>query len=182
MTDGKVAVLGGGCFWCLDAVFSRVEGVENVECGYAGGSLPNPDYEAVCTGETGHAEVCRITYDPGRVSFEDLLEIFFRIHDPTTRNRQGADVGSQYRSLILAVDEDQLRRAKKVREEIEAAGVYPAPLVTEIRPLRRFWPAEPHHQDYYARNPEAGYCRAVIAPKVEKLEKVFHDKLKPSRR
>jgi len=163
------AVLGGGCFWCLEAVFEEVKGVKDVVSGYAGGSVENPDYDSVCSGDTGHAEVVQITYDPEVVKFEDLLEIFWSIHDPTTLNRQGADVGTQYRSIILYVDEEQRKIAESSREEAQRR--FYDPIVTEISPLTKFWPAEEYHQDYFRKNPYQGYCRAVVAPKVEKFRK-----------
>ncbi len=163
------AVIGGGCFWCLEAVFEEVKGVKDVVSGYAGGTLDNPSYEAVCSGTTGHAEVVEITFDPNVVGFGDLLEIFWSIHDPTTLNRQGADVGTQYRSVIFYIDEEQ----KKVAEESkkEAQKRFYDPIVTEISPLAKFWPAEEYHQDYFRKNPYQGYCQAVVAPKVEKFKK-----------
>ncbi len=162
------AVLGGGCFWCLEAVFEEVKGVKDVVSGYAGGSVKNPTYEAVCSGSTGHAEVVQITFDPSVVEFKDLLEIFWTIHDPTTLNRQGADVGTQYRSVIFYSDEEQ----KKIAEESkkEAQKRFSDPIVTEISPLVKFWPAEGYHQDYFRKNPYQGYCQAVVAPKVEKFK------------
>lgn len=162
------ATLGGGCFWCLEAVYENVKGVKDVVSGYAGGHTEHPDYRSVCTGTTGHAEVVQITYDPDVVSYEDLLEIFWTIHDPTTLNRQGADVGTQYRSVIFYHDEAQ----KKIAEQSKAKAQkrFDAPIVTEIVPLTRFWPAEAYHQDYFRKNPHQGYCQAVVAPKVEKFK------------
>ncbi len=172
MKDKKEsAVFGGGCFWCLEAVFEDVRGVEDVVSGYAGGSVENPTYEQVCRGRTGHAEVVRITYDPEVVTYEDLLEIFWKIHDPTTLNRQGADVGTQYRSVIFYVNESQRELARKSMEK--AQKHFLDPIVTEISPLKKFWPAEEYHQDYFRRNPYQGYCQAVVAPKVEKFKKEF---------
>ncbi|WP_457592604.1 peptide-methionine (S)-S-oxide reductase MsrA [Hydrogenimonas sp.] len=165
------AVLGGGCFWCLEAVYEDVRGVKDVVSGYAGGSVENPTYEQVCSGATGHAEVVRITFDPAVVSFGDLLEIFWKIHDPTTLNRQGADVGTQYRSVIFYETQKQKEAALKSKEE--AQKYFSAPIVTEIAPLTKFWPAEEYHQDYFRRNPYQGYCQAVVAPKVEKFKKSF---------
>ncbi|GGG29248.1 peptide methionine sulfoxide reductase MsrA [Caldovatus sediminis] len=176
--EEEVATLGGGCFWCLDAVYRDLEGVRRVVSGYAGGHVPNPTYEQVCGKGTGHAEVVQITFDPKVVSYADLLRVFFAIHDPTTRDRQGADVGPQYRSIILYHSEAQRRTAEAVMREVGQAGVWGAPLVTELLPARAFWPAEPEHQDYFARNPWSGYCRAVIAPKVAKFRKTFADRLK----
>ncbi len=165
------AVFGGGCFWCLEAVFEDVRGVEDVVSGYAGGSVENPTYEQVCSGSTGHAEVVRITYDPNVVSYKDLLDIFWKIHDPTTLNRQGADVGTQYRSVIFYENESQKETAQKSKEE--AQKHFSDPIVTQIEPLDKFWPAEEYHQDYFRRNPYQGYCQAVVAPKVDKFKREF---------
>jgi peptide-methionine (S)-S-oxide reductase len=167
--DLAVATLGGGCFWCLEAVFERVDGVASVVSGYAGGTTENPTYQEVCTGKTGHAEVVQIHFDPAKVSYEALLDLFWRAHDPTTLNRQGADVGTQYRSIILYHNEAQ--RAAAEQSRTTAQSRFAAPIVTEIVPLRRFYPAENYHQDFYRNNRTHGYCRAVIAPKLEKLEK-----------
>jgi peptide-methionine (S)-S-oxide reductase len=169
--------VGGGCFWCVEAVFERVRGVEDVVSGYAGGDTPNPSYREVCNGTTGHAEVVQVTYDPEVVSYRDLLEIFFTTHNPTTRNRQGADVGTQYRSIILYHDQEQKETAESVIEELEQEGVYDDPIVTEVEPLETFYEAEAKHQDYYERNPGLPYCQAVIAPKVNKLRQKHQDKL-----
>lgn len=175
----EVATLGGGCFWCLDAVYRNLQGVTRVTSGYAGGHVPNPTYEQVCGKGTGHAEVVQIEFDPQRVSYADLLRVFFTIHDPTTKDRQGADVGPQYRSIILTHSEAQAATARQVMEEVAREQVWgTAPLVTEVVPAAEFWPAEPEHQDYFARNPWAGYCRVVIAPKVAKFRKAFADRLK----
>ena len=167
------ATLGGGCFWCLEAVFTDVVGVHDVQSGYAGGHLAHPSYHEVCSGGTGHAEVVRVDFDPGVVSYADLLRIFFGIHDPTTPNRQGHDIGSQYRSISLTHDAAQADAARAVIDEVAAAGVYDAPLVTEVVPAGDFWPAEPEHHRYFERNPGAGYCRAVVAPKVAKFRRAF---------
>lgn len=172
------ATLAGGCFWCLDAVFRELRGVEQVVSGYAGGRVPNPTYREVCSGLTGHAEVVQVTFDPAEVSYEDLLRIFFTIHDPTTLNRQGHDVGTQYRSAIFYHDDAQRARAEAVMREITESGVWQAPLVTELVPLTRFYPAEEYHQDYFRKNPEQQYCQAVVAPKVGKLRKQFYQRLK----
>ncbi|MBN2048865.1 MAG: peptide-methionine (S)-S-oxide reductase MsrA [Spirochaetales bacterium] len=169
------AVLGGGCFWCLEAIYERVKGVLAVESGYAGGITKNPTYEQVCSGNTGHAEVVRITFDPAVISYREIIDLFWRVHDPTTLNRQGADTGTQYRSIILFADEKQESSARQSLEE--ARGAFRQPIVTEIRPLEIFYPAEKYHQDYFANNPYGGYCRAVIAPKVQKLEKELGDML-----
>lgn len=172
------AVIGGGCFWCTEAVFLELDGVSAVKSGYAGGSVTNPTYEQVCTGRTGHAEVIRITYDPAIISYADLLRVFFATHDPTTLNRQGNDVGTQYRSAIFSESEEQTRVAREVMTEIEARGIWGAPLVTTIEPLTVFYPAEAYHDDYFARNPNAGYCRVIVAPKVAKVRKEFTDRLR----
>jgi peptide-methionine (S)-S-oxide reductase len=177
----ETATLGGGCFWCLDAVYRDLRGVTQVVSGYAGGHVPNPTYEQVCGKQTGHAEVVRITFDPAVITYADLLRVFFTIHDPTTKDRQGADVGPQYRSVILYHSEAQRRTAEAVMREIGEAGIWDAQLVTELVPAAEFWPAEPEHQDYFARNPWSGYCRAVIAPKVAKFRKGFADRLKNPR-
>jgi peptide-methionine (S)-S-oxide reductase len=172
------ATLGGGCFWCLEAVFLGMKGVSAVTSGYAGGHVANPSYEEVCGKRTGHAEVVQITYDPAMVSFRDLLRVFFTIHDPTTKDRQGADIGPQYRSIILTHDAAQDAAAREVIAEITAARLWGNPIVTEIVPLTQFWPAEPEHHDYFARNPWSGYCQAVVAPKVLKFRKNFAQLLK----
>jgi peptide-methionine (S)-S-oxide reductase len=177
-THHATATLGGGCFWCLEAVYDRVEGVTSVTSGYAGGDVPNPSYRQVCNGTTGHAEVVQIAYDPGIIGYRDLLEIFFTIHDPTTKNRQGADVGPQYRSIILYHDAEQQATAESVIERLEADGVFGDPIVTEVEPLDIFYRAEDHHQNYYANNSGQPYCQAVIAPKVNKLRKKHADRLK----
>jgi peptide-methionine (S)-S-oxide reductase len=174
----EVATLAGGCFWCLEAVFQGLKGVERVVSGYAGGSEPNPSYEAVCTGGTGHAEVVQVTFDPALLSYRDLLDVFFAIHDPTTLNRQGADVGTQYRSAIHYHSQEQERTARTAIAEIEREGVFDAPIVTEVAPFTVFYPAEEYHQDYFRRNPGQGYCRAVIAPKVAKFRKEHLERLK----
>ncbi|MCQ8240797.1 peptide-methionine (S)-S-oxide reductase MsrA [Rhizosaccharibacter radicis] len=174
----RVALLGGGCFWCVEAVFADLRGVSGVKSGYAGGTVPHPSYEAVCTGRTGHAEVVRIEYDPSVLSYADLLRVFFATHDPTTLNRQGADVGTQYRSVIFVNDDEERRIAEDVRDEIQNAGIWDGPLMTEISQVPEFYPAEAYHDDYFALHPEAGYCRAVIAPKVVKFRKQFSERLK----
>jgi peptide-methionine (S)-S-oxide reductase len=174
------ATLAGGCFWCLEAVYQDLRGVSAVKSGYAGGHVDHPTYEQVCGKKTGHAEVVQVTFDPAVVSYEDLLRVFFTIHDPTTKDRQGNDVGPQYRSAIFTHDAAQAAAAAKVKAEIEQAGIWPDPIVTEITPLTTFWPAEPEHDDYFRRNPWSGYCRAVVAPKVAKFRKAFADRLKAS--
>jgi peptide-methionine (S)-S-oxide reductase len=170
--------LGGGCFWCLEAVFEQLRGVDKVESGYAGGIVPNPGYQQVCTGTTGHAEVVQVTFDPGVISYREILEIFFVTHDPTTRNRQGPDVGTQYRSAIFYVTPEQKERAERLITDLNAAGIWSVPLVTEIVPLDRFYRAEDYHQGYFRQNPGQGYCQAVVAPKVAKLRKQYAAKLK----
>lgn len=176
----QLATLGGGCFWCLEAVYLGLRGVSAVMSGYAGGHVDNPSYEEVCGKRTGHAEVVQITYDDAEVSFEDLLRVFFTIHDPTTKDRQGHDVGPQYRSIILTHTDAQRDAAEKMIAEINQASIWDGPAVTEIVPLEKFWPAEPEHHNYFARNPWSGYCRAVVAPKVMKFRKTFADRLKPA--
>jgi peptide-methionine (S)-S-oxide reductase len=172
------AVLAGGCFWCLEAVFKDLRGVLAVKSGYAGGHVDHPRYKQVCGGDTGHAEVVRVTFDPTQLDYADLLRVFFTIHDPTTKDRQGNDVGSQYRSAIFATSPAQRDTAASVMAEIAAAGLYPGKIVTEITDLTNFWPAEDEHDDYFARNPWSGYCQAVVAPKVVKFRKHFADRLK----
>ncbi|HEU4699121.1 MAG TPA: peptide-methionine (S)-S-oxide reductase MsrA [Gemmatimonadales bacterium] len=173
----EVATLGGGCFWCLDAAFRQLRGVEKVESGYAGGHTSNPTYEQVCGGDTGHAEVVQVTFDPSVITYGDLLDVFFTIHDPTTLNRQGADVGTQYRSAIFPHNAEQRAEAERKIAELERAGVHDAPLVTAIEPLDAFWPAERYHQDYYARNAQQPYCAVVIAPKLAKLRTHHFERL-----
>ncbi|MCS6892204.1 MAG: peptide-methionine (S)-S-oxide reductase MsrA [Rhodovarius sp.] len=174
----ETAILGGGCFWCLDAVFRELDGVIESECGYAGGHLPNPTYEQVCSKTTGHAEVVRVTFDPAILPYADLLRVFFAIHDPTTKDRQGADVGPQYRSIIIALDPRQEETARAVMQEVATSGLWGAPPVTEILGPVPFYPAEAYHQDYFARNPWQPYCRVVIAPKVAKFRKAFAHRLR----
>jgi peptide-methionine (S)-S-oxide reductase len=174
----ELATLAGGCFWCLEAVFDELKGVESAESGYAGGSVPNPTYKQVCNGDTGHAEVVQIAFDPSVVSYKDILKVFFTIHDPTTLNRQGADVGTQYRSAIFYHSPDQKAAAEEVIRDITAQGIWDAPIVTEVAALDKFYVAEDYHQEYFARNPTQGYCSFVIAPKVAKFREKFFDKLK----
>ena len=176
----EIATLGGGCFWCLEAVYEQVEGVTSVQSGYTGGARPNPTYEQVCAGATGHAEVLQITFDPSVVLFREILQIFFSIHDPTTLNRQGNDVGTQYRSAIFYHSEEQKATAAAVIAEIEAAGVFANPIVTEVAPLEQYHPAEQYHQEYYRRNSSQPYCQFVIDPKVAKFRSQYFDKLKKS--
>ncbi len=174
----QITTLGGGCFWCLEAVYDDLRGVTDVVSGYAGGHVPNPTYEQVCTKKTGHAEVVQVTFDPVQISFREILEVFFTIHDPTTLNRQGNDVGPQYRSAIFCHDDEQRVVAETVFREVEAARLWPAPLVTEITPLDIFYPAEDYHQEYFKHHPNAMYCQLVIAPKVAKFRKKYLEKLK----
>ena len=170
MAEHEKATFGGGCFWCVEAVFQRARGVKQATPGYAGGHTKDPGYREVSTGKTGHAEVVQVTYDPERISYAELLDLFWKLHDPTTRNRQGADVGSQYRSIILYHDETQKRVAERSRRELDAAKKHDDPVVTEIQPLEAFYPAEDYHQDYYRKNRNAPYCRVVIDPKLKKLD------------
>jgi peptide-methionine (S)-S-oxide reductase len=178
----EIATLAGGCFWCLEAIYDLLKGVVSVESGYSGGRMRNPSYRDVCTGTTGHAEVVQITFDPEEIGFRDLLEIFFSIHDPTTLNRQGADVGTQYRSAIFYHDEEQKRIAEEVIREIAASGVWRNPIVTEVTPFTAFYPAEDYHQEYFAQHGSQPYCQVVIAPKVAKFRKAFPLSLTPQRR
>jgi peptide-methionine (S)-S-oxide reductase len=177
-SENNMATLGGGCFWCLEAVFEQLRGVTKVESGYAGGHTPHPTYEQVCTGRTGHAEVVQITFNPAILTYRDLLDVFFTLHDPTTLNRQGADVGTQYRSVIFYHSEEQKRIAEERIQELNAAGIWDAPLVTQVVPFQEFYRAEDYHQGYYQANPRQPYCQAVISPKVAKLRKAFADKLR----
>jgi peptide-methionine (S)-S-oxide reductase len=179
MPDAReVATLAGGCFWCLEAVFDDLKGVDQVDSGYSGGTVPHPTYRQVCTGTTGHAEVVQITFDPEVVSFRDLLQVFFTIHDPTTLNRQGGDVGTQYRSAIFYHTPEQKATAEQVIKEMTDAKIWPAPIVTEVTPFSAFYKAEDYHQEYFRLNGEQPYCRAVIVPKVAKFRKQFHERLK----
>ncbi|VTS04186.1 peptide-methionine (S)-S-oxide reductase MsrA [Tuwongella immobilis] len=171
--ETAVATLGGGCFWCLEAVFEQVKGVQLVESGYEGGHIDQPSYRQVCGGSTGHAEVVRITFDPTVISFRQLLEIFFVIHDPTTLNRQGADVGTQYRSVIFTHHEEQASVAREVIAALEAENVYPNPIVTQVVPTTTFFKAEDYHQGYFRSHPYEGYCQVVVSPKVSKFRKTF---------
>ena len=173
----ETATFGSGCFWCTEAVFQQLKGVTSVVSGYSGGNVENPTYKQVVTGRTGHAEVCQIEFDPERISFKDLLEVFFNTHDPTTLNRQGNDVGTQYRSVIFYHSEDQRRIAEIVKAELDKSGTWKNPIVTEIVPFEKFYEAEDYHQNYFRNNPDQGYCRVVIAPKIEKFEKVFKLKI-----
>jgi len=168
------AVLGGGCFWCLDEMYSRFRGVKNVTAGYAGGRKVNPNYEEVCTGNTGHAEVIKVEYDPKQINYEDLLNVFFSVHNPTTLNRQGSDVGTQYRSIILYDTQEKKELAQKIIRKFNHEEIYPDPIVTELKPLINFYPAEDYHQKYFQKNPQNFYCQAVISPKLAKVRKMFH--------
>jgi len=171
------ATFGTGCFWCTEAVFQQLKGVTNVVSGYSGGHVENPSYEQVSTGKTGHAEVCQIEFNPDKISFEELLEVFFRTHDPTTLNRQGNDIGTQYRSVIFYHSEEQREIAERVKHDLETGKTFKDPIVTEIAAFSRFYPAESYHRNYFRNNPNLAYCRYVIAPKVQKFEKVFKLKL-----
>lgn len=178
MAQKEIAVFGGGCFWCTEAVFERLEGVISVMPGYAGGTVKNPTYQQVCTGRTGHAEVVRVEYDPARISYNDLLAVFFATHDPTSLNRQGADVGTEYRSTILYATDDQRRQAEEFIKELNGALPEGRPVVTEVVPFAEFYQAERYHQEYYRNNSWAPYCQAVIEPKLAKLHKRFGELLK----
>lgn len=182
MMTEELATLGGGCFWCIEAVFDELTGVTRVQSGYAGGHTRNPTYQEVCTGATGHAEVVQVTFDPTVITFDDVLHVFFTIHDPTTLNRQGPDVGTQYRSVIFYHSADQKAVAERVIGELERDRVWPNPIVTELVPFTEFWRAEAYHDDYFRRNPDQAYCRAVIEPKVAKFRKQYLDRLKPATR
>ncbi|RUL85827.1 peptide-methionine (S)-S-oxide reductase MsrA [Tautonia sociabilis] len=176
--EPRLATFGGGCFWCTEAVFEMVKGVHDVVSGYSGGRVPFPSYEQVCSGLTGHAEVVQITYDPSIISYTELLEIFWKTHDPTTLNRQGPDIGTQYRSIILAHDEEQLRIAQELKTKLNEAKVFRKPVVTQVVPFQAFFPAEPYHQDYFRKHPDAAYCQFQIIPKLQKFSNVFRDKMK----
>jgi len=174
----EIATLGGGCFWCLDPIFDELIGVKAVEVGYAGGTIADPSYQDVCSGTTGHAEVVQISFDPELIPFGAILEVFFSVHDPTTPNRQGADVGPQYRSAIFYHSEEQRQAAEDVIRQVDADGAWDGPIVTEVAPFSMFYPAEADHQDYFRNNPNQGYCQAVINPKVAKFKKLYADRLK----
>jgi peptide-methionine (S)-S-oxide reductase len=177
--EGKeVATLGGGCFWCVEAVFDDLKGVESVESGYSGGAMPNPSYSQVCTGTTGHAEVIQVVFDPKVISYKEILQVFFTVHDPTTLNRQGADVGTQYRSVIFYHNDQQKAVAEQVIKEINEAKIWDDPIVTELSPIKEFYKAEDYHQEYFKLNSGQPYCRVVIAPKVRKFREHFSEKLK----
>ncbi len=174
-----IATIGGGCFWCLDPIYDQLRGIEKVESGYSGGSIPNPSYELVCTGSTNHAEVVQLTFNQTKITFREILDIFFTIHDPTTLNRQGGDMGIQYRSIILYHTEDQYKIAREVIDELETVGIWETPIVTEVAPYHIFYLAEDYHQGYYRKNPNQGYCQMVITPKINKFRKKYLDILKP---
>ena len=178
MPKTETAILGGGCFWCVEAAINQLEGVQSVVSGYMGGRIPSPSYEQVCSGRTGHAEVAQVTFDPETISYDDLLHVFFTLHDPTTLNRQGNDVGEQYRSVIFYVDEEQHQTAQKVIAELTKERVFSKPIVTTVEPASTFYPAENYHQDYYANNPYQPYCLAVVSPKVKKIREKFAQRLK----
>jgi peptide-methionine (S)-S-oxide reductase len=174
----EIATMGGGCFWCLEPVFAELQGVLDVVVGYAGGSLPDPSYRQVCDGNTGHAEVVQVTFDPSLIPYRDLLEVFFSVHDPTTPNRQGNDVGPQYRSIILYHSEQQKEAALELIRELERAGAWNAPLVTQVEEFKVFYPAEDYHQEYFKKNPWQGYCQVIIKPKVAKFQQKYRERLK----
>jgi peptide-methionine (S)-S-oxide reductase len=178
MNHVEVATLAGGCFWCLEAVYDQLKGVVDVVSGYSGGNVENPSYEAVCTGKTGHAEVVQVTFNPEQVSYREILQVFFTIHDPTTLNRQGADIGTQYRSAIFYHTPEQKAIAEEVIRDLGRENIWSKPIVTEVAPYKAFYPAEAYHQEYFARNPYQGYCMAVIAPKVAKFRHQYLEKLK----
>ncbi|MFA5418873.1 MAG: peptide-methionine (S)-S-oxide reductase MsrA [Bacteroidales bacterium] len=177
-SGNQTATFGTGCFWCSEAIFMRLNGVKSVTSGYSGGTKENPTYDEVCTGETVHAEVVQVVFDPGVISFKELLEVFWKTHDPTTLNRQGDDVGTQYRSVVFYHNLEQEQLARAYMEALEQAGIWERPIVTEIAPFTIFYPSEAYHEDYYSKNPGNGYCNLVITPKIEKFKKVFSDKLK----
>ena len=174
----EVAILGAGCFWCIEAVFEELKGVSKVESGYMGGRVPNPTYQQVCTGTTGHAEVAKITFDPSVINYKEVLEVFWKTHDPTTLNRQGADVGTQYRSAVFYLSGEQKETAEFYKQKLNESGAFSGPIVTEIVAASTYYPAEDYHQNYYALNPNQGYCRYVIQPKLEKFRQAFAEKLK----
>jgi peptide-methionine (S)-S-oxide reductase len=178
VVTSSIATFGAGCFWCVEAVFQQLKGVEKVESGYMGGKVNNPTYKEVCTGQTGHAEVCQITYNPQKITFEELLEVFWKVHDPTTLNRQGGDIGTQYRSAIFYHDDTQQAIAQKYKTDLNSSRVYDAPIVTTFEPASVFYKAENYHQDYFNLNGSNPYCQLVVKPKVEKFQKVFKDKIK----
>lgn len=180
MDRGKneIAILGAGCFWCIETIFQQLNGVKSVQSGYSGGQIKNPSYKEVCNGTTGHAEVAKIEFDPEIISFTEILEVFWKVHDPTTLNRQGGDIGTQYRSAVFYTSETQKELAEKYKTKLDQSGIYPNPVVTEITAFDVFYPAEDYHNDYYNLHGDEQYCRLVIQPKVEKFKKIFRDKLK----
>ena len=178
MSNTQTAVLGGGCFWCIEAVFDQLEGVESVESGYMGGKNPNPTYQQVCGGDTGHVEVVRVTFDPKQISFNDMLDVFFTVHDPTTLNRQGNDVGTQYRSVIFYTSDEQKRQAEEAIENLNRSRAYSSPVVTAVEPAKDFFVAEKYHQEYYANNSSQPYCQFVISPKMKKFQQKYGAKMK----
>jgi peptide-methionine (S)-S-oxide reductase len=180
-TTTDTATLGAGCFWCVEAVFQQLDGVLKVYSGYTGGHVPNPTYEQVCEKKTGHVEVCQVVFDPAKITFEEILEVFWKTHDPTTPDQQGADVGPQYRSAVFYNNDDQKKSAEEIKTALQQSGAWSKPIVTTIEPLKEFYMAENYHQDYYQANPNQMYCRYVIKPKMEKFEKVFKEKLKKNR-
>lgn len=177
-TGNEIAILGAGCFWCIETIFQQLNGVISVQSGYTGGKVEHPSYEEVCKGTTGHAEVAQITFDPQIITFAEILEVFWKIHDPTTLNKQGADIGTQYRSAIFFLNKEQQDIAEKYKSKLDLAGVYPNPIVTEITPIDIFYPAENYHNDYFNLHGDQQYCKLVIQPKVEKFKQVFQKKLK----
>ena len=181
LSDKPVVTLGGGCFWCLEAVYAELQGVVKMTSGYAGGTVPNPSYQQVCSGNTGHAEVVQVTFDPEVITYQEILGVFFSIHDPTTLNRQGADVGTQYRSVIFYQNQEQKEAAEQFISEVTAEQIFPDPIVTEVAPLETFYEAEDYHQDYYKYNSQQPYCQVVIAPKVAKFRSSYAHKLKESK-
>jgi peptide-methionine (S)-S-oxide reductase len=178
MSNQQTAIFGGGCFWCLEAVFDRLQGVQSVESGYMGGHVDNPTYRQVCGGDTGHVEVVRVSFDPQEISYRELVDVFFEIHDPTTLNRQANDVGTQYRSVIFYTSDDQRRQAEQAIDELNAAHKWPHPVVTALEPAGKFFVAEDYHQEYYANNPSQPYCQIVVGPKVKKFQQKFPERLK----
>ena len=179
ITASDTATFGGGCFWCIEAVFQNLKGVTSVSSGYSGGHVANPTYEQVCSGTTGHAEAVQIVFDPKQISYDEILEVFWKTHDPTTLNRQGNDVGTQYRSVIFCHNDEQKKLAEHYRKELDSSGIFDAPIVTEIVPFEKFYKAEKFHQNYFNDNPNQPYCMFVVKPKVEKFKKIFKGKLKP---
>lgn len=179
-TKTDTATFGAGCFWCVEAVFQQLDGVLKVTSGYSGGNVPNPTYEQVCSKKTGYVEVCQIIYDPLKISFDELLEVYWKVHDPTTPNQQGNDTGPQYRSVIFYNSEEQKNSSEKYKEELNKSGAWSNPVITSVEPLKNYYEAESYHQNYYNTNPDQMYCRYVIQPKLDKFEKVFKNKLKTS--